>query len=233
MSNLLLTSDKIDLNKFNEKYPTNILNLKREDIFKRTNIEDSYNIQSYNQSNIYEIYDSENYNESLDKYQELREQTIEVSMDEYNKMFEMNKRKLEQKIIDMSGQVSVKPDPYRSRYTDAYSITPYATYLLTDLAGDNVDHVVSRFDDCYGVWSDGYYDEQNTKWHDSKKKPCHNKTDGNIIPCNTYTKYYRVLNPNFKGKPCKDDDNIVRDGDTKKVKCDEKLCELEKKNAKK
>ena len=78
MNNLLLTSDKVDLDKFNEKYPTNILNLKRDDIFNITNIDDSSNIQSYNQSNIYEIYDSENYNESLDKYQKLREKTIEV-----------------------------------------------------------------------------------------------------------------------------------------------------------
>ena len=222
MNNLLLTSDKVDLDKFNEKYPTNILNLKRDDIFNITNIDDSSNIQSYNQSNIYEIYDSENYNESLDKYQKLREKTIEVSMDEYNKMFEMNKRKLEQEIIDMSGQISVKSYPYRSKYTDTYSITPYATYLLTDLAGDNVDHIVSRFDDCYGVWSDGYYDEQNTKWHDSKKNNCYNESGTEFIPCNTYTKYYRVLNTNYKGKPCTDPDNnyIIRDGDTKKVKCD-------------
>ena len=38
MNNLLLTSDKVDLDKFNEKYPTNILNLKRDDIFNITNI---------------------------------------------------------------------------------------------------------------------------------------------------------------------------------------------------
>ena len=233
MNNLLLTSDRIDINRFREKYPTNILNLQREDIFKRTNIENVNDIKSYTQLNQYKIYDTENYNESLDKYQKLRENTINVSMDEYNKMFELNKRKLEQKIIDMSGQVTIKPDPYRTKYPDTYSITPYATYLLTDLAGDNIDHVVSRFDDCYGVWSDGYYNERNSEWYDSKKEKCYNKDD-DFEACNKYTKYYRVLNPDFKGSPCMDDENIniIRNGDTRRVRCDEELCKEEEKNKK-
>ena len=82
-------------------------------------------------------------------------------MDEYNKIFEMNKKKLEQKIIDLSGQVSITPDPYRTKYSDTYSITPYATNLLTPLSGDHIDNIVSRFDDCVGIWTDGYYDKKN------------------------------------------------------------------------
>ena len=217
MSDLLLTSDKVDFNKFKEKYPTNILNISSNDIFKKSKIEENSDVQSYNQMNLYEIYDSDNYNESLDKYEKLREKTINVSMDEYNKMFEMNKKKLEQKIIDLSGQVSITPDPYRTKYRDTYSITPYATNLLTPLSGDDIDNVVSRFDDCVGVWSDGYYDKRNSKWHDSKEKHCYK--NGIFDPCQKYTKYYRILNKDYTGKSCKHDDK-----DTKKVKCDKEMC---------
>ena len=52
MSYLLLTSDKIDFNKFKEKYPTNILNITREDIFKKSKVEENSNIYSYNQTNL-------------------------------------------------------------------------------------------------------------------------------------------------------------------------------------
>ena len=97
MSDLLLTSDKIDIHKFKEKYPTNILNITRDDIFKQSNIIHDSSIMCYNSDNKYSIYDSENYNQSLDKYQKLREDTIKVSMDEYNKMFQRNKNMLEKK----------------------------------------------------------------------------------------------------------------------------------------
>ena len=48
MNNLLLTSDKVDLNEFRKKYPTNILNLSKKDIFQRSTNEESHDIQSYN-----------------------------------------------------------------------------------------------------------------------------------------------------------------------------------------
>ena len=44
MSNLLLTSDKVDFNKFKEKYPTNILNITRDDIFKKSKIEENSDV---------------------------------------------------------------------------------------------------------------------------------------------------------------------------------------------
>jgi len=220
MNNLLLTSDKIDMNKFKEKYPTNILNISRNDIFNPVSINDNSKVMCYNQSNQYYIYDSENYNESLDKYQKLREDTIKVSMDEYNKMFQENKKKLEEKIIDMSGQVSIESDPYRTKYRDTYSLTPYATNLLTPLSGDDIDTVVSRFDDCFGTWNNGYYDHRNNKWHDFKKKECY-KDDGSLKDdCQKHKQVYKIANLDYTGEPCRNDEgDVLEDGDTRRVFC--------------
>lgn len=220
MSDLLLTSDKIDIHKFKEKYPTNILNITRDDIFKQSNIIQDSNIMCYNTDNKYSVYDSENLNQSLDKYQKLREDTIKVSMDEYNKMFQRNKNMLEKKIIDLSGQVSIESDPYRTKYTDTYSITPYATNLLTPLSGDDIDNVVSRFDDCFGTWNDGYFDNSNRKWHDYKKNQCY-KDDGSLKnDCQKHKQVYKIANPDFSGEPCKNKNGeILEDGDIRHIYC--------------
>ena len=85
---------------------------------------------------------------------------------------------------------------------------------MTPLSGDTIDNVVSRFDDCVGVWADGYYDDINSNWYDSKQKHCYddnNKFDG----CRKYTRYYSILNPDYTGVSCEYDD-----GDTIQEYCD-------------
>ena len=66
-----------------------------------------------------------------------------------------NKEQLEKEIRENIGEISIKRDPRITKYDDTYSLTPYATYMLTAISMPDGGHVFSRYDDCFGTWNDG------------------------------------------------------------------------------
>ena len=196
MNDSILTYDKLNMQSFKKNNPTNILNIHENDIFKN----------------------KEKVSDNIDKIT-----PFDAVFNNFQSIPPVSNRvKTEKDIHKLNKKVMVKSDPNRVKYNDIYSQTPYATYMLTDIGGNSFNNVVSRFNDCNGVWSDGYYDNANTKWHDSKKEKCYYKNGKEKDPCIKYNKYYRILNPNFKGKKCTNEDgDILKNGDIKKVYCDD------------
>ena len=156
----MLSTNNLDYSRYKEKYPSNILNISKKDIFTlKDNINDPMSCNNPQNSSEFAVYDGENYTKQLREYQKLQQNVENVSIDEYNKIFTVSKNKIEKEIIDLEGQVNITRDPYISEYTDTYSTTPYATYMLTPLSGSNIETEVSRFDDCFGIWNNGYFDD--------------------------------------------------------------------------
>jgi len=234
MDDLLLTANRLNLSNFRKKYPSNILNISRDKIFHRNT--DSNDLMAYNSQNYteYEVYDDKNYNQQIRQYQKLQDKVEKVAIDEYNKIFELSKRQIEKNIVDLESDVSIIGDPHRIKYTDTYSITPYATYMLTALSEPDGGHISSRFDDCFGTWNDGYKDDRNNKWHDVKEKHCKNVSPTND-PCKKYKQVYKIANPDYKGHSCRneDDDKELEDGDRRHVHCNKEFCSESRKKHKK
>ena len=118
----------------------------------------------------FNIHHGENYDQVIkDQYKE--EQGIDYN---YNALFEYNKKAFKKQISENLGKVS--RDPNITKYDDTYSVTPYATYIMTPLSGADIEFVVSRFDNCVGEWK--HNDED-----------CGND---NTTPCKRYTKEYEI-----------------------------------------
>ena len=196
MSDLFLTADNIDINKFRKKYPNNILNISKQDIFKKDDEDDFIPNELYSD---FEIYDQENYDQVI-KDQYKKEQGVDY---DYNALFEYNKTAFKKQISENLGQVSITRDPNITKFDDTYSLTPYATYMMTPLSGGDMENVVSRFDNCVGRWR-------------NKNKDKHCKDNK---PCKKYTKEFEIFN-DYTGDDCRDEDgNILEDGDRKRVYC--------------
>jgi hypothetical protein len=97
-------------------------------------------------------------------------------------------------------------------YEDAYSITPYATYMMTPLSKMDGEDIVSRFDRCYG------------EWENIRKCP---KKDG-PNKCKRVKHEFIIHNPDYTGEHCRDKEGRrLRDGDTRNKHCYKECQRLE------
>jgi len=181
-----------------------IYKLKKEDIFKNIKIDNTDNIDFFEPYSISGIYNMNNYNDRPIHEQFLEDYSIEPKTDNFNEMIEKNKIKLQKEIIENTGEISMKRDPRITRYDDTYSLTPYATYLITPLSNIDQDDVISRMDHCYG------------EWISKKNQNCDNK------PCKKIKQKFHINNLGYTGEACRDDDGRrIRDGDTRHIRCNE------------
>ena len=153
---------------------------------------------------------------------------------DFNTLFNLGNKMNERNIRDNIGEVIITRDPNISKYSDTYSMTPYATYLLgplSELDGDNINFVESRYDNCIGKWIDLDKDEKCRKNADSENPhdfpERHRKTIWDN-PCDVYSRQYIIYNPEYVGEDCKDENgNKINNGDIEYVTCnynDEYIC---------
>ncbi len=99
-------------------------------------------------------------------------------------------------------EISITRDPRITKYEDTYSLTPYATYILTPFSDIDGEDIVSRFDSCYGEWV--------TKHQE--------RCDINTEPCKRIKQHFRIHNPDYTGEHCRNrDGRRLRRGDTRHV----------------
>jgi hypothetical protein len=89
-------------------------------------------------------------------------------------------------------------------YDDTYSVTPYATYMITPLSQMDGDDIVSRFDRCYG------------EWENIERCPHKDGEDS----CERVLHEFIIHNPGYTGEHCRDNEGRrLRDGDTNNKHC--------------
>jgi hypothetical protein len=153
---------------------------------------------------------------------------------DFNTLFNLGNKMNEINIRDNVGEVIITRDPNISKYSDTYSMTPYATYLLgplSELDGDDINFVESRYNNCIGKWIDLDKDEKCRKNADSENPhdfpERHRKTIWEN-PCDVYSRQYIIYNPEYIGEDCKDENgNKINNGDIEYVTCnynDEYIC---------
>jgi len=182
-----------------------IYNLSKKDIFKKPNLDNIDKIDFFEQYSDSGIYDENNYNNRPihDKFYE--DYSIEPETDNFNEMIKKNKEQLEKEIRENIGEISIKKDPRITKYEDTYSLTPYATYLITPLSDMDEDDIISRFDNCYGEW----ITNKNQNCEDNK-------------PCKKIKQKFYINNLGYTGEHCRDEDGRrLRDGDKKHIRCNE------------
>jgi hypothetical protein len=182
----------------------NVYNLKRDDIFK-VNGNSTRDIDFYSPLNEYGIYDMNNYENDrpiLKKYSD--DYNIIQTKDDYNREILLQHDREQNEIVKNMGEISITRDPRITKYEDTYSITPYATFMITPLSQMDGEDIVSRFDHCYG------------EWVRNKNNKCTDKE-----PCKRVKEHFYINNMDYTGEDCRDDDGrILRDGDTRHVSCD-------------
>ena len=130
-----------------------LLNLTKDDIFKNKDIDNSNKIDFYESYSDAGIYNNESYLQDRPIYNEFMEDySIDQSNNNFNQMIHERKVKEEKEIAENLAEISITTDPRITKYEDTYSLTPYATYLLTPLSDMDGEDIVSRFDSCYGEW---------------------------------------------------------------------------------
>ena len=130
-----------------------LLNLTKDDIFKKKDIDDSNKIDFYESYSDTGIYNKEAYLQDRPIYNEfMKNYSIEPESNNFNKTIHERKVKEEKEIAENLAEISITRDPRITKYEDTYSLTPYATYLLTPLSDIDGEDIVSRFDSCYGEW---------------------------------------------------------------------------------
>ena len=132
----MLLSYKLQMDEFKKKNPYNILIINKDDIFHRVKTEDY--VPNEDETD-YMIYDRENYDEQIK--QEYSKQGIDY---DYNAMFEASKQSFIEQIRDNMKMPTIIRDPNTTQYTDTYSQTPYATYMLTPLSGRDIEDILYR-----------------------------------------------------------------------------------------
>ena len=145
---------------------------------------------------------------------------------DFNTLFNLGNKMNEENIRNNVGEVIITRDPNISKYSDTYSMTPYATYLLGPLAnldGDDINFVESRYNNCIGKWIDLDKDEICRKKSDSENPhdfpERHRKTKWKN-PCDVYSRQYIIYNPGYIGEDCKDKNgNKINNGDIEYVTC--------------
>jgi hypothetical protein len=183
----------------------NVYNLKRDDIFNTVNSNSTKDIDFNSPLNEYGIYDKNNYENVrplLNEY--LEDYNIIQTKDDYNKEILLQKVKEQNEIVKNMGEISITRDPRITKYEDTYSITPYATFMITPLSQMDGEDIVSRFDRCYG------------EWENIRKCP---KKDG-PNKCKRIEHEFIIHNPDYTGEHCRDKEGRrLRDGDTRNKHC--------------
>ena len=182
-----------------------LLNLTKDDIFKKKDIDNSNRIDFYESYSDAGIYNKEAYLQDRPIYNEfIKDYNIEPVNNNFNQMIHERKVREEKEIAENLAEISITSDPRITKYEDTYSLTPYATYLLTPLSDIDGEDIVSRFDSCYGEWV--------TKHQD--------RCDINTEPCKRIKQHFRIHNPGYTGEHCRDEDGRrLRRGDTRHVFC--------------
>jgi hypothetical protein len=182
----------------------NVYNLKRDDIFK-VNGNSTRDIDFYSPLNEYGIYDINNYENDrpiLKKYSD--DYNIIQTKDDYNREILLQHDREQNEIVKNMGEISITRDPRITKYEDTYSITPYATFMITPLSKMDGEDIVSRFDRCYG------------EWENIRRCP---KKDGSN-KCKRIRHEFIIHNPDYTGEHCRDEEGRrLRDGDTRNKHC--------------
>ena len=180
----------------------NIYKLNREDIFDKNIGNSTKDINFNSESNNYAIYNENNYDNVRPIFKEFMENySIEQNKEDFNREIELQKIREQNEIMKNYGEISITSDPRITKYEDTYSITPYATYMITPLSQMDGDDIVSRFDRCYGEW------ENIDRCHKNK-------------PCKRVEQVYIIRNPEYTGEHCRDSEGRrLRDGDTRNKHC--------------
>ena len=182
-----------------------LLNLTKDDIFKKKDIDDSNRIDFYETYSNTGIYNKEAYLQDRPIYNEfIKDYNIEPVNNNFNQMIHERKVKEEKEIAENLAEISIIPDPRITKYEDTYSLTPYATYILTPFSDIDGEDIVSRFDSCYGEWVTRHQD----------------RCDINTEPCKRIKQHFKIHNPEYTGEHCRDEDGRrLRRGDTRHVFC--------------
>tara|TARA_B100001094_G_scaffold37020_1_gene31187 strand:+ start:16705 stop:17859 length:1155 start_codon:yes stop_codon:yes gene_type:complete len=182
-----------------------LLNLTKDDIFKNKDIDNSNRIDFYESYSDTGIYNKEAYLQDRPIYNEfIKDYNIEPVNNNFNQMIHKRKVKEEKEIAENLAEISITSDPRITKYEDTYSLTPYATYLLTPLSDIDGEDIVSRFDSCYGEW---------VNIGKCPKKEGKNK-------CKKVLQEFIIHNPGYTGEHCRNrDGRRLRDGDTRRRHC--------------
>ena len=180
----------------------NVYNLKRNDIFNKVN--STSDIDFYGPLNEYGIYDENNYKNVrpvLKVY--LEDYKIEQTKEDFNREILLQHKREQNEIVKNMGEISIVRDPRITKYEDTYSVTPYATFMITPLSQIDGEDIVSRFDRCYGEWI-------------SDRCP---RKNGNH-KCKKVLHDFIIHNPDYTGEHCRDKEGRrLRDGDTRRKHC--------------
>ena len=184
-----------------------LLNLTKDDIFKNKDIDNSNKIDFYESYSDTGIYNKEAYLKERPIYSEfMKNYSIEPESSNFNQMIHERKVKEEKEIAENLAEISITTDPRITKYEDTYSLTPYATYLLTPLSDMDGEDIVSRFDSCYGEW----VTRHRNRWP---------KEEG-VNKCKKVLHEFIIHNPGYTGEHCRDrDGRRLRDGDTRRKYC--------------
>tara|TARA_B100001123_G_scaffold344222_1_gene391132 strand:- start:2669 stop:3655 length:987 start_codon:yes stop_codon:yes gene_type:complete len=181
-----------------------LLKLTKKDIFKKSSMNSTQNIDFYEPFSDYEIYNENAYKNIRPIFKNfISDYKVEQTKDDFNKKILDIQKQEEKEITENLGEISIQKDPRITKYEDTYSITPYATYLLTPLSDIDGEDIVSRFDRCYGEWVNKHHEK------------CHKNQ-----PCKRIKQHFRIHNPDYTGDHCRDKEGRrLRDDDTRHVFC--------------
>ena len=166
----------------------NVYNLTKNEVFNinkgnsTKNID--FNVDSKDEFAIYDLNNYDNVRPIFKKF--MKENSIEPSKDDFNREIELQKVKEQNEIMKNYGEIS---DPRITKYSDTYSITPYATYMITPLSQMDGDDIVNRFDRCYGEW------KNIGRCHKDK-------------PCKRVEQEFYIHNLDYTGEHCRDSEGI-------------------------
>ena len=178
----------------------NVYNLKKDDIFQKNSTSD---IDFYSPLNEYGIYDENNYKNVRPVLKEyLEDYKIEQTKEDFNREILLQSKKEQSEIAKNMGEISIVRDPRITKYEDTYSITPYATFMITPLSQMDGEDIVSRFDRCYG------------EWVNKRGIECQDE------PCKKIKQHFIINNPDYTGEHCRDKEGRrLRDDDRRHVFC--------------
>ena len=184
----------------------NVYNLTQDEVFNIDKGNSSKNIDfNLDSDNEFAIYDLNNYDNVRPIFKEfMKDYSIEPNRNDFNREIELQKIREQNEIMKNYGEISITSDPRITKYGDTYSVTPYATYMITPLSQMDGEDIVSRFDRCYGEWENiercPYKDDE-----DSCKRVLHE---------------FIIHNPGYTGEHCRDKEGRrLRDGDTRNKHC--------------
>ena len=183
----------------------NVYNLTKNEVFNIDKGNSTKNIDfNLDSNNEFAIYDLNNYDNVRPIFKEFMEDySIEQNKDDFNREIELQKIREQNEIMKNYGEISITSDPRITKYEDTYSITPYATYMITPLSQMDEDDIVSRFDSCYG------------EWVNKRGERCHKNK-----PCKRIKQKFKIHNIDYTGEHCRDKEGRrLRDGDTRNKHC--------------